>query len=301
MPSSDTAPFSWAVVTPTNASDSNVNLGFIFHKSSSQRFLEGQARPPRKKSVKKATTITTPPPPPSSSMGPPPNIMLPSMDSSTSSVCSDNGVDFSGGDLTMILNSLLQDQAPEEDTGMHQGLANLELTSNCGGDLMMYPSSPPYQYSFYSTPTTSYVSQLMTNDLDTCHSNSSSRTGSFSFESHYHQQQPMVGCCGSPQPMCQPSDNSGGGESVVITIAPLSPTTNLPNSDQVRTRIVTCYCVGNCACLGCLVHPGNVLMGDPLVDPYGFSSDAAAICPSSTASSIYSTSDDEDLHHPLLR
>lgn len=298
MAPSGAAHFSWAVVTPTSTPDSNTNLGFIFHKSSSQRFLEGQPRAPRKKSVKKATTTATPPPP--SSMCPPPTVVLPSMDSSTSSVCSDNGVDFSGGDLTMILNSLLQQgQAPEEDTGMHQGLANLELASNCG-DLMMYPSSPPYQHPSYPTPTTSYVSQLMTNDSDTCYSNSSSRTGSFSFESHYHQQ-PMVGCCGSPQPMCQPSDNGSGGESVVITIAPLSPTTNLPNSDQVRTRIVTCYCVGNCACPGCLVHPGNALMGDPLVDPYGFSSDAAAICPSSTASSIYSTSDDEDLHHPLLR
>ncbi|KAI8342086.1 hypothetical protein BC941DRAFT_415326 [Chlamydoabsidia padenii] len=166
--------------------------------------------------------------------------------------------------------------------------------------MMMYPSSPYH-------PPNSYVSQLLmeTTDMDPYgnnnnnnnSSNNSSRTGSFSIESPPY----MVGCCGSPQSMCQPSDN--GGESVVITIAPLSPTTKLPSSDNVRTRIVTCYCAGNCTCPGCLVHPGNVLVGDPLMDPYGFSMDPATFCPSSTASSIYSTSDDEDQQspYPLLR
>jgi hypothetical protein len=329
--------FSWAVVTPTPeeslfANDDSVNLGFIFHKSSSQRFLEGQPRPPRKKSVKKqqqqplsasSSSSQTSKQQQSSSPHscnmnpilptvvdcPQQNFMLPMMDLDLPSPSSgsDNGV--LTADLAMILNNVLKplEQQPfkSEEEMMNQELANLELTQNAS--MMMYPTSssnttaastssapgtPPYpprpQHPLQQQQLASYLS----NDGSTASSNSAnSSNGALPQQPQQRQAFDQVGCCGGFTTHCR---SDGPGESVVITIAPLSASTNNPlqGSENVRTRIVTCYCSGNCTCPGCLVHPGNFLAGDPFMDPYR----GLSTCPSSTASSIYSASDDEDHH-----
>jgi hypothetical protein len=332
--------FSWAVVTPTPeeslfANDDSVNLGFIFHKSSSQRFLEGQPRPPRKKSVKKqqqqplsassSSSQTSKQQqqrsssPQSCNMNPilpttmecsQQNFMLPMMDLDLQSPSSgsDNGV--LTADLAMILNNVLKplEQQPfkSEEEMMNHELANLELTQNAS--MMMYPtsSSSTTAASTSSTPGTppypprpqhllqqqQQLASYLSNDGSTASSSTtSSSNGTLPQQPQQQQAFDQVGCCGGYTTQCR---SDGPGESVVITIAPLSATTNNPlqGSENVRTRIVTCYCSGNCTCPGCLVHPGNFLAGDPFMDPYR----GLSTCPSSTASSIYSASDDEDHH-----
>lgn len=114
--------------------------------------------------------------------------------------------------------------------------------------------------------------------------------------------------CGSfvPRSKCCKPVGSVGGESVVITITPLTSSNNataagsstsnnsmmnlmLEDDQQQKTttRIVTCYCGTSCTCPGCLVHPGNFFLGS---DPY-----AGLLNPtssSSTSSSCYG-SDEE--------
>ncbi|CAO3622423.1 unnamed protein product [Cunninghamella blakesleeana] len=91
------------------------------------------------------------------------------------------------------------------------------------------------------------------------------------------------------------------GESVVITITPLNESHHplQGNQNQVRTRIMTCYCGSQCQCPGCLIHPGNFLIGDQYYNPFNGFPTTSSTCPSSTASSTYSVSDDEDHFHLL--
>ncbi|KAI8093013.1 uncharacterized protein BX664DRAFT_99026 [Halteromyces radiatus] len=333
--------FSWAVVTPhqeslfTNPTDDPINLGFIFHKSSSQRFLEGQPRPPRKKSMKRHSIQRAPSPHAgngiqSSGLTNTTNngivSMIPSSSSctqqqqqdfmlpvdldlpSSSSSCSDTNGSLTT-ELSMILNNVLKpmQQFSEEDE-MNQELADLELTQNstklmyppsCSSTTSSSPGTPPHPFPKQQQQQQQYPSQQ--HELT---STSSSPTSSFYLPNNMMstandlglgQSFDQVGCCGGH--FSQSSEQQG--ESVVITIAPLSATTNnaLQGSEQVRTRIVTCYCGNQCTCPGCLVHPGNFLVGDPMMDPYrGLSS----TCPSSTASSIYSASDDEEQQQPAI-
>ncbi|KAI7902685.1 uncharacterized protein BX663DRAFT_66459 [Cokeromyces recurvatus] len=107
------------------------------------------------------------------------------------------------------------------------------------------------------------------------------------------QQQPIRSHCGSFVPLSNCCQDLGvnGGESVVITITPLltdpskqqTNTTTSTTTTTTTTRIVTCYCGQQCICPGCLVHPGNFLLGN---DPY------TGLLPSSS-SSCY-CSDEED-------
>lgn len=55
-------------------------------------------------------------------------------------------------------------------------------------------------------------------------------------------------CCMAPT--CVPDNNNTPGESVMVTITPLSSSTTA----TPKTRIVTCYCGSSCTCPGCVVH-----------------------------------------------
>ncbi|ORZ00641.1 copper fist DNA binding domain-domain-containing protein [Syncephalastrum racemosum] len=65
--------------------------------------------------------------------------------------------------------------------------------------------------------------------------------------------QPEYGCS-LPSPCCASTnvDSSSTGESVMVTITPL---TTMARMTTTTTRILTCYCGDNCVCPGCLVHP----------------------------------------------
>ncbi|CAO3612466.1 unnamed protein product [Cunninghamella echinulata] len=386
---------SWAVVAPQQEpflpNQDPVNLGFIFHKSSSQRYLNGQPRPPRKKSIKKQqrpssphqqhplTNInyTTPSTCPSSSCSvssssstvPIKNelslqqdqqdFLLPLMDldqlSTTTTMPtinnnSNNIYDYdhliptSTADLNAILNNVLkpmQQEFKSEEDHMNQELANLDLTTpasssslynnNSSNDLSsssrsssisisnmnnnmipILPSSPSNSSTTTTTttPTTTNpffpTMNITTQPSIPSSSSSASSSASASFNMTSTTPYDQMNCClGSHHP-CHAKDTSSTttgsriGESVVITIAPLNESHHpLQNTNQVRTRIVTCYCGSQCRCQGCLVHPGNFLIGDQLMDPFhGFPTNSST-CPSSTASSTYSVSDDEDHFHLL--
>ncbi|KAI9304342.1 hypothetical protein BJ944DRAFT_87321 [Cunninghamella echinulata] len=389
---------SWAVVAPQQdpylSNQDPVNLGFIFHKSSSQRYLNGQPRPPRKKSIKKQqrpssphqqhplTNINynTPSSCPSSSCSvssssstvPIKNeltlqdqqhdFLLPLMDldqlSTTTTMPTINNnntnnnnnnnnniydydhlIPTSTADLNAILNNVLkpmQQEFKSEEEHMNQELANLDLTtpassslynnnnnndlsssrsssisiSNMNNMIPILPSSPSNS-STTTTATTTTNPFFPTMNLTTqpsipSSSSSASSSASASFNMTSTTPYDQMNCCiGSHHP-CYGKDSSSTttgsrvGESVVITITPLNESHHpLQNTNQVRTRIVTCYCGSQCRCQGCLVHPGNFLIGDQLMDPFhGFPTNSST-CPSSTASSTYSVSDDEDHFHLL--
>lgn len=97
----------------------------------------------------------------------------------------------------------------------------------------------------------------------------STTTSSSTSQSHQQHQQML---CGSyaPHPNCSSASSivEQQGESVVITITPLS---NLLSNQEQRvevakekptvTRIVTCYYGKSCSCPGCFVHPNNSYQG----------------------------------------
>ncbi|KAF1804503.1 hypothetical protein FB192DRAFT_1047732 [Mucor lusitanicus] len=99
----------------------------------------------------------------------------------------------------------------------------------------------------------------------------STTTSSSTSQSHQQQQQQQM-LCGSYAPHSNCSSASSiveqQGESVVITITPLS---NLLSNQEQRvevakekpavTRIVTCYYGKSCSCPGCFVHPNNSYQG----------------------------------------
>ncbi|RCH87901.1 hypothetical protein CU098_002611, partial [Rhizopus stolonifer] len=229
-----------------NSNDSNLHLGFIFHKpTSSQRFLDGQPRTRRHRSSKRtanrlpANAVLDPisttavdtftdysnlSTPPSSTVSPhPPS----SASSSIAPACEpmDMQFDYLTEQLEILSNS-------NNNQGFVGDLSNAEEL-------------------------TAILSNVLSKDEEDMGSVSSTAT-------HSHR---------------------SSGESVVITITPLSNTNNneelldhQSNSSQQQnypttTRIVTCYCGNQCTCPGCLVHPGNFFLGS---DPYAEEASVAA-------------------------
>ncbi|KAI8055595.1 uncharacterized protein B0P05DRAFT_575322 [Gilbertella persicaria] len=282
-----------------NPNDSNLHLGFIFHKpTSSQRFLDGQPRTRRHRSSKRtanrlpANAVLDPisttavdtftdysnlSTPPSSTVSPhPPS----SASSSIAPACEpmDMQFDYLTEQLEILSNS-------NNNQGFVGDLSNAEELTAILSNVLSKDEEDMGSVS--STATHSHRSSISTQATTTTTNMS-----------------PMVPIqrshCGSfvPRATCCKSLGSPGGESVVITITPLSNTNNneelldhQSNSSQQQnypttTRIVTCYCGNQCTCPGCLVHPGNFFLGS---DPY-----AGPLIPSSSASSSCYGSDEEE-------
>lgn len=301
----------------TNTNNNNMHLGFIFHKPTSQRFLDGQPRVRRHRSNKqqqplqqRSTTTTNAntsanrlpvnalidssnltintltdyslSTPPSSAVSPhPPS----SSNSSLAAACepmdmhfdylteqleilsnnSNNNDNFMGDlanaeELTAILNNVFkEDELDSVSTKSHRSSISTIATGTVTSDHIMNSSN-------HATTTTTTMPTTIR-----------SQCGSFV---------PRSTCC---KPTASTS-NISNGESVVITITPLSTNNSTTDKQQqdypTTTRIVTCYCGNQCTCPGCLVHPGNFFLGN---DPY-----AGPLIPSSNSSSCYG-SDEEDL------
>ncbi|GAN10980.1 copper-fist-domain-containing protein [Mucor ambiguus] len=290
----------------TNNNTNNMHLGFIFHKPTSQRFLDGQPRVRRRRSNKQqqkpATTSATPTSanrlpvnalidssnltintltdysmstPPSSAMSPHPPSS--SSNSSLAAACEpmDTHFDYLTEQLEILSNS---SNNANNSNGQFMGdLANAEeltaiLNNVFKEDELESVSTASHRSSVSTTATAPTMnSQANPHAMPTT---TRSQCGSFV---------PRSTCC-------KPSSASSG-ESVVITITPLSTNNNTAAKQQqadypTTTRIVTCYCGNQCTCPGCLVHPGNFFLGN---DPY-----AGPLIPSSNSSSCYG-SDEEDL------
>ncbi|KAI8640467.1 hypothetical protein BD408DRAFT_419772 [Parasitella parasitica] len=276
----------------------NTHLGFIFHKPTSQRFLDGQPRVRRRRSTKQPSarpanrlpanalidtsnlainTITdySLSTPPSSAVSPHP------LSSSNSSlvVTSCEPMDMHFDYLTEQLEILSNGNSNSNSNGNGNGtqfmgdLANAEeltaiLNNVFKEDEIDSVSSTSQRSSISATAAPAMAHAVPTTMRSQC--------GSF-----------------VPRPTCcKPASNSVQGESVVITITPLSTNNNatdkrpLQENYPTTTRIVTCYCGNQCTCPGCLVHPGNFFLGS---DPY-----AGPLVASSNSSSCYG-SDEEDV------
>lgn len=303
--------------------NNNMHLGFIFHKPTSQRFLDGQPRVRRRRSNKQQQPLQQRPTattnantsanrlpvnalidssnltintltdyslstPPSSAVSPhPPS----SSNSSLAAACepmdmhfdylteqleilsnnSNNNDNFMGDlanaeELTAILNNVFkEDELDSVSTNSHRSSTSTIATGTVASDHTMNSSN----HATTTTTTTTATTAMPTTIRSQC--------GSFV---------PRPTCC---KPTATAS-NISNGESVVITITPLSTNNNTADKQQqdypTTTRIVTCYCGNQCTCPGCLVHPGNFFLGN---DPY-----AGPLIPSSNSSSCYG-SDEEDL------
>lgn len=288
----------------TTNNTNNMHLGFIFHKPTSQRFLDGQPRVRRRRSNKqqqKPATSATPTSvnrlpvnalidssnltintindyslstPPSSAVSPHPPSS--SSNSSLAAACEpmDTHFDYLTEQLEILSNS--SNNASSHDGQFMGDLANAdELTAILNNvfkeDELESVSTASHRSSVSTTATAPMNSQANSHAMPTT---MRSQCGSFV---------PRSTCC-------KPSSTSSG-ESVVITITPLSTNNNTADKQQqadypTTTRIVTCYCGNQCTCPGCLVHPGNFFLGS---DPY-----AGPLVPSSNSSSCYG-SDEEDL------
>lgn len=293
--------------------DSNLqHLGFIFHKpTSTQRFLDGQPRTRRRRSTTQKRTIaansTTVTPtnysnrlpanalvdsvltidtihdyslstPPSSAVSPhhlsslsthePMDVQFDYLTEQLEILSSNSSNSYIGDlsnadELTAILNNVLQ----KDDDDI-----SLPSVSSYSSNNTTLKSTSTKRKSTPIIPTTTTASITP------------SHCGSFV---------PLSKCC---KPM-----GAIGGESVVITITPLTNTTTTSDTnsmmmmledDQTQqkttTRIVTCYCGNQCTCPGCLVHPSNFFLG---TDPYS----GLMMNPSSSASSSCYGSDEEEL------
>ncbi|GAA5809356.1 hypothetical protein MFLAVUS_002764 [Mucor flavus] len=328
----------------TESNSNLQHLGFIFHKpTSTQRFLDGQPRIRRRRSTNQKRTIaansatvtptnySTPTRLPINALvnltidtlndyslsTPPSSAVSPhrmSSSSSTAASCSapttaaamsNDPMDIQFDYLTEQLEILSSSSSSNNNHGFIGDLANAdELTAILNNvlqkeddDDVSLPSVSSSSYSTHlpvtcsssstTTTTTATNTKAMSAPVIPTLSSTSSHCGSFV---------PRSKCC---KPM-----GALGGESVVITITPLTNTSsgtsnNNNNSmlmmledDQTQqkttTRIVTCYCGNQCTCPGCLVHPGNFFLG---TDPYS----GLMMNPSSSASSSCYGSDEEDL------
>lgn len=298
------------------------HLGFIFHKptSTTQRFLDGQPRIRRRRSTnQKRTTAansTTVTPtnynnrlpvnaitidtfndyntPPSSTVSPPTHRMSISSTASSSApttgVMSHDPMDIQFDYLTEQLEILSNSHSSQHNHGFIGDLANAdELTAILNNVLQKEEED----VSTMMTKAAGQQQQQQGIELNPSlpQSNVSTPVIPTLNSSHCGSFVPRTKCC---KPM-----GSLGGESVVITITPLTKNDNTTNSmlmmleedpsqQKTTTRIVTCYCGNQCTCPGCLVHPGNFFLG---TDPYS----GLMINPSSSASSSCYGSDEEDL------
>lgn len=322
--------FSDMLIDDENDTNLQQHLGFIFHKpTSTQRFLDGTPRIRRRRSTNQKRTVAAN----SATVTPtnyvnntrlPVNALMdasltidtlrqnynlstpPSSASSTTAnataeepmdiqfdylteqleILSSSGNGYVGDlsnadELAAILNNVLQN---EDD--------NRSLPSSYAGSIVdPMPSNASPTTSAITTTTTSQ--KPCTTPATSMNAMNRSHCGSF-----------------VPRPSCCKPAGTVGGESVVITITPLTNTTstNEDNNTQTNsssnnsitmmleddqsqqkttTRIVTCYCGSQCTCPGCLVHPGNFFM---VSDPYA----GLMMNPSSASSSCYG-SDEEDM------
>ncbi|KAK4511883.1 uncharacterized protein ATC70_003882 [Mucor velutinosus] len=290
----------------TNNNTNNMHLGFIFHKPTSQRFLDGQPRVRRRRSNKQqqkpASTSATPTSanrlpvnalidssnltintitdyslstPPSSTVSPHPPSS--SSNSSLAAACEpmDTHFDYLTEQLEILSNS---SNSANNNHGQFMGdLANAE-------ELTAILNNVLKEDELESVSTTSHRSSVST----------TATAPAISSQANPHAMPTtMRSQCGSfaPRSTCCKPSSASSGESVVITITPLSTNNNTADKQQqadypTTTRIVTCYCGSQCTCPGCLVHPGNFFLGS---DPY-----AGPLIPSSNSSSCYG-SDEEDL------
>ncbi|KAL7308252.1 copper-binding transcription factor [Mucor circinelloides] len=290
----------------TNNNNNNMHLGYIFHKPTSQRFLDGQPRVRRRRSNKQqqksATTSATPnsanrlpvnalidssnltintindyslSTPPSSAVSPHPPSS--SSNSSLAAACEpmDTHFDYLTEQLEILSNS---SSNANSNNGQFMGdLANAE-------ELTAILNNVFKEDELESVSTTSHRSSVST----------TATAPTMNSQANPHAMPTtMRSQCGSfvPRSTCCKPSSTNSGESVVITITPLSTNNNTADKQQqadypTTTRIVTCYCGKQCTCPGCLVHPGNFFLGS---DPY-----AGPLIPSSNSSSCYG-SDEEDL------
>ncbi|KAI9359016.1 hypothetical protein BD770DRAFT_343071 [Pilaira anomala] len=301
------------------------HLGFIFHKptSTTQRFLDGQPRIRRRRSTnQKRTTAansTTVTPtnynnrlpvnaitidtlndyntPPSSTVSPPTHRMSTSSTASSSApttgVMSHDPMDVQFDYLTEQLEILSNSHSSQHNHGFIGDLANADELTAILNNVLQKEEVSTTKAAAAAAAGQQQQQQQQAIELNHSLPQSSVSTPVIPTLNSSH--------CGSfvPRTKCCKPMGSLGGESVVITITPLTKNDNTMNSmlmmleedpsqQKTTTRIVTCYCGNQCTCPGCLVHPGNFFLG---TDPYS----GLMINPSSSASSSCYGSDEEDL------
>jgi hypothetical protein len=293
---------------PVSNSDENLHLGFIFHKPTSQRFLDGQPRIRRRRSTNqkhRANNLTTTraiaPIEQSTSTSSAANLSINtdfSLSTPPASIVSpqptSEPMDIQFDYLTEQLQTISTEPEINHDSFMDD-LTNVdEFTAILNNVLQKDNSDSPSSQPSASEPSGSGTSSLIAQN------NNASKNFSMNSSS------PLPGRsqCGSfvPQSRCCRPSGVPGGESVVITITPLTTPDNTESNATktnekekqpqrtnypTTTRVVTCYCGKQCNCPGCLVHPGNFLLG---TDPYA---GLLANHSSSASSSCYGSDDDE--------
>lgn len=292
----------------TNNNTNNMHLGFIFHKPTSQRFLDGQPRVRRRRSNKQQKPASTSATPTSSANRLPVNALI---DSSNLTINTITDYSLSTPPSSAVSphppssssNSSLAAACEPMDTHFDYLTEQLEILSNSSnsvtnsngqfmGDLANAEELTAILNNVFkedeleSVSTTSHRSSVSTT--------ATAPTTMGSQANPHAMPTTMRSQCGSfvPRSTCCKPSSANNGESVVITITPLSTNNNNAADKQQQadypttTRIVTCYCGNQCTCPGCLVHPGNFFLGS---DPY-----AGPLIPSSNSSSCYG-SDEEDL------
>ncbi|KAI8878421.1 hypothetical protein K501DRAFT_336759 [Backusella circina FSU 941] len=293
---------------PVSTNDENLHLGFIFHKPSSQRFLDGQPRVRRRRSTNQkhrannlTTTRTIAPIEQSTSTSSATNLSINTdfnLSTPPASVVSpqptSEPMDIQFDYLTEQLQTISNEPAISHDSFMDD-LTNVdEFTAILNNVLQKDNLNSPHSQPSTSEPGGSGSSNLIAQNNSNTNNVSTSSSSPLPGRSQ----------CGSfaPQSRCCRPSGVPGGESVVITITPLTTPNNTEgdftklskkekqpqgNNYPTTTRVVTCYCGKQCNCPGCLVHPGNFLLG---TDPYA---GLLANHSSSASSSCYGSDDDD--------
>ena len=292
----------------TSAEDNLQHLGFIFHKpTSTQRFLDGQPRVRRRKSANQKRTLAAN----STSVTPtnyannttrlPVNALMENMmtidtmDSTTPPSCAVSPHQISSSASSAVEPMDMQFDYLTEQLEILSSTGNTNHHHGFMGDLSN------------ADELTAILNNVLQKDEEEKTTTSSYAGSITDLMSHSGPSTPAVvpkpmmtapSHCGSfvPRSKCCKVAGTPGGESVVITITPLTNTTEntsmmtmmLEDDTQQKTttRIVTCYCGAQCTCPGCLVHPSNFFLGS---DPY-----AGLNLPTSSASSSCYGSDEED-------
>ncbi|CEP14212.1 hypothetical protein [Parasitella parasitica] len=288
--------------------NSNMHLGFIFHKPTSQRFLEGQPRVRRRRSTKQPSARPTASSANSSANRLPVNALI-----ETSNLTINTITDYSLSTppssavsphpLSSSNSSLVAASCEPMDMHFDYLTEQLEILSNSNDGSNSNNNGHQFMGDLANAEElTAILNNVFKEDeIDSVSSTSQRSSISTTAAPAMAHAVPttMRSQCGSfvPRPTCcKPASNAVHGESVVITITPLSTNNSGADKQQQQenypttTRIVTCYCGNQCACPGCLVHPGNFFLGS---DPY-----AGPLVASSNSSSCYG-SDEEDVSAAL--